>query len=55
LVEDKINDFTKLARFESDDKYLKEKDFVIEGLNINYMRLKTQVSQNFNVCTEENI
>jgi len=42
-----------LQDFESDHKYLKEKGLGIEGLNINCMRLKTQVSQNFNVRTEE--
>jgi hypothetical protein len=42
-----------LQDFESDHKYLKEKGLGIEGLNINCMRLKTQVSQNFNVHTEE--
>jgi len=52
LVEDKINDLTKLQDFQSDDKYLKEKIRGTEGLNIKCMRLKTQVHQNFNVRTE---
>jgi hypothetical protein len=38
-----------LQDFESDDKYLKDKGLGIEGLNINCTRLKTQVSQNFNL------
>ena len=42
-----------LQNFESDYKYLKEKGLGTEGLNINCMRLKTQVSQNFNVSNEE--
>jgi len=42
-----------LQDFESDHKYLKEKVLGIEGLNINCMRRETQISQNFNVRTEE--
>jgi len=42
-----------LQNFQSYDKYLKEKSRGTEGLNINCTRLKTQVSQNFNVRTEE--
>jgi len=42
-----------LQDFQRDDKYLKEKSRGTEGLNINCTSLKTQVSQNFKLRTEE--
>jgi hypothetical protein len=42
-----------LQDFESDHKYLKEKVLGFEGLNINSIRRKIQISQNFNVRTKK--